>query len=181
MKASEGSDDDLSAVEDLLIKECRKRRKRYMDNDLDITEIPQFKDKIDVIVLRNILTYAERYKYDLTEKDFTFFRYSKADRHWDGQYALWNGRLYALSSSKHGPVFIMEHERYFLKDHKFTFYHENISSSKCFFQAVIDDNIVADVRYPDPGWCDVFDDIDLGHWIAEQSKNDDFIERYTIA
>ncbi|MDE6412278.1 MAG: FtsX-like permease family protein, partial [Eubacterium sp.] len=84
---------------------------------------------------------AERCKYDLTEKDFTFFRCEpgKTLRGWDGEYALWNGSLYALAKSQYGPVFIMGHECYFLKNHKYMFYHENISNSKCFFKAVIDD------------------------------------------
>ena len=135
----------------------------------------------DVIELKNILVYAERYKYDLTKNDFTFFRCrtGKPLRGWDGEYALWNGSLYALAKSQYGPVFIMGHECYFLKNHKFMFYHESISKSKCFFKAVIDDNIVAEVSYPDPGWCDIFDDIDLGHWIAERSKDDNFIEGFT--
>lgn len=146
-----------------------------------LTKTPQFTDKIDVIELENILAYSERCKYDLTEKDFTFFRCKtgKPFRGCDGEYALWNGSLYALAKSPYGPVFIMEHELYFLKNHKFMFYHENISKSKCFFKAVIDDNIVAEVMYPDPGWCAPMDDIDLGHWIAERSKDDNFIERYT--
>ena len=140
---------------------------------------------MDIINLICISNIHLRCLYNLETREFRYIELApqKIDIHkvdWVGEYAIIHNNLYALAHSAQGPIFIVNNDIYFLKksNYKF-FYSQKPQMQECAFKAIIDGKKIVDIVYKDPGWCDVFDDIDFGHWVTTLSERDNFIDSFT--
>lgn len=141
--------------------------------------------RLRFVDLENITNPNEQCRYDIIEGIVYDKKVIGAVHHsCEGKYVFWDNKFYALAFSERGPLFIANQHMYYLQDHEFNFFHSYEGNCKYRFKAIIDGEVVVNVKYPDPGkllthpfWGDdVEEGMDFGYWITELSTSKTFLK-----